>query len=119
MNYISTKLLRGEVQTGAVGQCLLGEVGPEAWFPAESGVLVKREVKDQKMEQGQCDRGAAQVESGEKLSQVAAPPFPSLSRRQRLSIDCQHLFSTDSLPKGAGKSVPSRRQNGCKATFLY
>lgn len=54
-----TVMLIGAVQTRAVGQCLLGEADPEVWFPAESRVLVKREVKDQKTEQGQCDRGAA------------------------------------------------------------
>lgn len=34
-----------------------------------------------------------------------------------LSIDSQHLSSTDSPPREAGKYVPSRRKHGCKDTF--
>lgn len=57
----------------------------------------------------------------ERVSQGAdsPPPFLPLQEAKVLSIDCQLLFSTDSLPKKAIKSVHNQRKNGCKDTSLY
>lgn len=66
------------------------------WFPVENRIAEKREVKGQKKEQGQCDRGTAN--RARRLGWGAAPPFPSLSGRQKflaLTVSISfHRFTT-------------------------
>lgn len=100
--------------TKGVGSYFLGEMGLAAWAPVENGAEGKARTRRGSRNCNRCNK-ARRVSQGAD----SPPPFLSLQEAKVLSIDCQLLFSTDSLPKKAIKSVHIQRKNGCKDTFLY